>query len=91
MIARRDVVAGKILDRNHGCPRLQDAEFKAKVKKCFLVGAAFQSVFYDDTNYVPVPARGNDAATTREATNPTDFKPGIWLVLKGTTILREQV
>ena len=35
MIARKDVVAGKILDRNHGIPRLQDAEFKAKVKSAF--------------------------------------------------------
>ena len=85
MIARKDVVAGKILDRNHGIPRLQDAEFKAKVKSAFL------DVFFDNANYVTVPARGNDASATREAINPTDFSPGIWLVLKGTTILGQQV
>ena len=86
MIARKDVVAGKILDRNHGIPRLQDAEFKAKVKSAFL------EVFYDNyANYVTFPARGNDASAVREAINPTDFSPGIWLVLKGTTILGQQV
>ena len=47
-------MAGKILDRHHGVPRVQDDEFKAKVKK---VQFFFISPFQQEQMLRPPPEK----------------------------------